>query len=277
MLSASLITFREGLEAALIVGILLGYLFRSRQQSQVRIAWAGVLAALGVSLVAAVGLELLGASLKEPYEQMFEGTMMLLAVGVLTWMIFWMRYQGRFLKRDLEHKMSTAVTSGAALGVFSLSFFAVLREGIETALFLSANAFANDAAATLIGGIAGLLLAVVAGYAIYAMSIRLDLKLFFNVTSLLLLVFAAGMFAHAIHEYQEIGWLALLTRPAWNLEPILSNESLVGSILRALFGYNASPSQLELAAYGLYWGVLLMGVRWWTQRLGARLATVRAA
>ena len=276
MLGAGLITFREGLEAALIVGIVMGYLVRIGKQSELRYAWAGVIAAAAISIAAALGLQWVGASLEEPYEQIFEGTMMLLAVGVLTWMIFWMRYQGRFLKRELEQKMSSAVASGAVLGIFGIAFFAVLREGIETALFLSASAFADNGVNTLIGGAIGLVLAIAAGYAMYGLAIRLDLRLFFDVTSLLLLIFAAGLFAHAIHEFQEIGWLPFLTAQAWNLETVLPNNSLVGSILRALIGYNDSPSVLEVVTYLAYWVAAIFGVRLYTQRLTTRLAPSRS-
>lgn len=276
MLAAGLITFREGLEAALIVGIVISYLYRIGQRDQSRFAWAGVGLALIVSILAAFGLQWVGMTLEEPYEQIFEGTMMLLAVAVLTWMIFWMRYQGRFMKRDLEQRVQTALASGAALAIFGLAFFAVFREGIETALFLSASAFANDAAATLLGGVSGLALAVVAGYAIYVLSLRLNLRLFFDVTSLLLLVFAAGLFAQAVHEFQEIGWLSILPQQAWNMTNVLPNSSVIGSILRALTGYNDAPSILEVVGYLLYWGVILVSIRWWTQRLSARLAPRRA-
>ena len=272
MLAAALITFREGLEAALIVGIVLGYLVRIGQARQLRYAWAGVFAAVLVSVVATLGLQVVGASLEEPYEQIFEGSMMLLAVVILTWMIFWMRYQGRFMKRELEQQVQTTLATGATLGIFGLAFVAVFREGIETALFLSASAFASDAAATWMGSIIGLGLAIAAGYAVYVMSVRLDLKMFFDVTSVLLLIFAAGLFAHALHEFQEIGWLPILTQQAWNLQNVLANDSTLGSVLRALVGYNDSPTMLEVVGYVMYWVVVLVGVRWWTQRLSTRVA-----
>jgi high-affinity iron transporter len=254
------------LEAALIVGIVLSYLYKIGQRQHARYAWLGVALAVGVSITIALGLQWIGARLQEPYEQIFEGITMLLAVGVLTWMIFWMRYQGRFIKRELEYKMQAAVTSGAALGVFGISFFAVFREGIETALFLSASAFADNGGATLFGAVLGLAAAVAVGYAMFAMSVRIDLARFFGVTSFLLLIVAAGLFAHAIHEFQEIGWLPILTQSAWNLKDILPNDSLAGSILRSMIGYNAAPSVLEALAYLGYWVVVLFGVRIWMQR-----------
>jgi high-affinity iron transporter len=276
MFASGLITFREGLEAALIVGIVVSYLYKIGHREQLRFAWAGVILAVIVSILAAFVLQWVGTSLEEPYEQIFEGTTMLIAVGVLTWMIFWMRYQGRFMKRELEQRVQATLASGAAFGIFGLTFVAVFREGIETALFLSASAFASDAAATLTGALVGMALAISAGYAIYVLAVRLDLALFFNVTSLLLLVFAAGLIAHAVHEYQEIGWLPFLTHQAWNIESILPNSSFVGSILRALIGYNDSPTLLEVATYMGYWLVVVFAVRWWIQRAGARMIANRA-
>jgi high-affinity iron transporter len=105
---------------------------------------------------------------------------------------------------------------------------------------------------------------------------RLNLKLFFDVTSIFLVIFAAGLFAHAVHEYQEINLLPVLTASAWNTEWLLSNESLLGSILRSLVGYNDNPSLLEVVGYASYWLVILLGIRWWTQRLGERLVANRA-
>lgn len=276
MLSALLITLREGLEAALIVGIVLGYLRQIGQRDRAPYAWTGIAIAVGLSALLAISMRVVGAELDKPYEQLFEGATMLLAVAVLTWMIFWMRYQARFLQRDLERQVHSAVTQGQNWGLFVLTFLAVFREGLETALFLAANAFAADAVSTLTGALIGLALAVGAGILIYAYSVRLDVKLFFNVTSLLLSVFAAGLLAHGVHEFQEIGWLPILTDPAWDTRWLLDNNSVLGSILRSLVGYNAKPSLLEVATYIGYWLIVLQAVRWWTQRLSARLTQERA-
>lgn len=277
MLIAGLITFREGLEAALIVGILIGYLARIGEQRQVRYAWLGIVAAGLLSVAIAVALQIIGANLAEPYEQIFEGTMMLIAVLILTWMIFWMHYQGRFIKHTLERQVSKTLITGTTFGIFGLAFVAVLREGIETALFLSASAFATDALSTFIGSLIGLTLAIIAGYALYIMSLRLNLKLMFSVTSVFLLIFAAGLFAQAMHEFQEIGWLPILTQPTWNLQAVLSNGSFLGAILHGLVGYDAAPTALQLAAYLFYWGAVLLGIRWWTQHLSTRMTAGTAS
>jgi len=276
MLSALLIALREGLEAALIVGIVLGYLHRIGKRDQTPYAWAGVALAVALSALLAIAMRTLGAELEEPFEQMFEGTTMVLAVAVLTWMVFWMRYQARFIKIDLERKVDSAVTRGANWGLFALTFLAVFREGIETALFLAANAFAADASGTVVGTLIGLGLAIGGGILIYVYAFRLNVRSFFDVTSLLLIVFAAGLLAHGVAEFQEIGWLPILTGLAWDTKALLSIDSPLGSILRSLIGYNDRPSLLEVGAYVAYWLVLLQAIRWWTQRLSARLVERQA-
>ncbi len=269
--AAALIAFREGLEAALIVGILLSYLKRIGRTDRAPLAILGVIIAVLGSAALAFIMNRVGATLETPYEQLFEGTTMLLAVGILTWMIFWMRYQSRFLKKDLEARTQTALATGAGLSLFMLSFLSVFREGVETALFLTANAFAADGLSTLSGSLVGLALAVAAGYAIYVLAVRINLRIFFDVTSIFLVLFAAGLLAHVVHEYQEIGLLPMLMTPAWNTANLLSNESPLGSILSSLVGYNAEPSVLEVLGYIVYWVVIALGIHWWTQRLAKRL------
>jgi high-affinity iron transporter len=276
MLTALLISLREGLEAALIVGIVLSYLNQAGQRGRMPFAWLGVIVAAGLSAAMALGMRFVGAELQEPFEQIFEGATMFLAVAVLTWMIFWMRYQARFLKSDLENRVQASVTSGQNWGLFALTFLAVFREGVETALFLAANAFAADGLATLIGALVGLALAIGAGVLIYACAVRLDIKRFFDITSILLIVFAAGLLAHGVHEFQEIGWLPILTNAAWDTRAWLANDSPAGAMLRSLVGYNAEPSMLEVVAYFGYWLVLAQAIRWWTDRLGQRLMQARA-
>ena len=276
MLSALLIALREGLEAALIVGIVLGYLKRVGRNDRMPYAWAGVTIAVALSALITIAMRVIGAELETPFEQMFEGTTMLFAVIVLTWMVFWMRYQARFIKTDLERQVESAVTRGANWGLFALTFLAVFREGLETALFLAANAFAADAYGTVVGTLIGLTLAIAGGILIYVYAVRLNVKTFFDITSLFLVVFAAGLLAHGVAEFQEIGWLPIMTGTAWNTEWLLNNDSVLGSILRSLIGYNDKPSFLEVTTYVAYWVVVLQTVRWWTQRLGERLTSSRA-
>jgi high-affinity iron transporter len=271
MVSALLIALREGLEATLIVGIVFGYLGRIGRRDRMGVAWAGVMTAALASALIAITMRVIGAELEEPYEQIFEGTTMLIAVAVLTWMIFWMRYQARFLQRDLERQVQSVVARGQSWGIFALAFLAVFREGVETALFLAANAFAADAFGTIVGTLLGLAIAIFAGVLIYNFAVQLDVKIVFDTTSILLIIFAAGLIAHGVHEFQEIGWLPVLTMTAWNTESFLSNDSPLGSLLRSLVGYNDQPSWLEVVIYVGYWVIVLQAVRWWTAQLSTRL------
>lgn len=270
MLVTLLIALREGLEAALIVGIMLGYLKKTGQTAHGRQIWIGVIGAIALSLALAVGIQLAGAELEGAAEEIFEGTAMILAVVVLTWMVVWMRTQARTMKSSLENQLQTAIGGGAGWGLAAVAFLAVFREGVETALLLSAAAFTTDAVGALTGAAIGLALAAVLGALIYASTIRLNLRLFFSITSLLLLAFAAGLLARGVHEFQEAGVLATVNEHVWDLSGILSEDSAVGQVASIVFGYQASPSIESVVVYAAYWLATLFGVRWWIDRRLAR-------
>ena len=257
MIAALLIAFREGLEAALIVGIVLSYLKKMGYRQRAAVWW-GVVSAVIVSIVAGVALQVMGVGFEGRGEQLFEGITMLLAAGVLTWMIFWMQRQGRSIRAELEADVRQAVTGGNRWALFALAFVAVVREGIETALFLTAAAFSAAPMQTLIGGGLGLALAVAVGWLLFVISVRLDVRAFFRVTSVLLILFAAGLAAHGVHELQEAGVLPVLVEHVWDINPILDEKSAVGSVLQALFGYNGNPSLIEVVSYAAYY--LMVGI-----------------
>jgi high-affinity iron transporter len=256
-----LLTFREGLEAALIVGIILGYLSQIGHSARSRTVWWAVGVAVTFSTALAVGLNLADAEFEGQAEYIFEGITMLLAVVVLTWMIFWMRYQARHIKGTLESEVRLAVRQTHSRALFSVAFLAVFREGVETALFLTAANIVSDGWSTLIGGVIGVAAAVVVGWLIYTSSARLNLRRFFDVTSVLLIVFAAGLFAHGIHELQEAGWIPVVVEHVWNMKPVLDDSATVGSLLRVLVGYNDNPSVIEIVSYLVYWMVVLVALR----------------
>ena len=268
MIAAALLAFREGLEAALIVGVVLGALRRLGRPEQARTVWLGTAAAVLVSLVAGLALHLLGFAFEGRAEEIFEGTAMLLAASVLTWMIFWMARQSRSVQADLERDVRQASVSGSSWALFSLAFVAVLREGIELALFLTAAALATSTSATLWGGIAGLLAAVVAGGLVFATTRRLNVRTFFRVTSVLLIVFAAGLVAHGIHEFNEAGLVPSIVEHVWDLNPVLDENSTGGELLKALFGYNGNPSLTEVVSYAGYWLVITLVL--WRKREAPR-------
>jgi high-affinity iron transporter len=261
MFAALLITLREGLEAALIVGIVLGVLRKLGRADRSRPVWAGTLSAVLASVVAGGVLNMLGVAFTGRGEEIFEGITMLLAAGVLTWMIFWMQRQGRQIQIELELDVRRAITAGSSWALFSLAFVAVVREGIETALFLTASAFSATPVQMLVGGALGLGIAIVLGWLIFVAGKQLDVRVFFRVTGFLLLFFAAGLAAHGVHELQEAALLPTLVEHVWDVNHILDEQGVVGTFLKALFGYNGNPSLLEVISYILY--LIIIGLTSW--------------
>ena len=260
MVAAILLAFREGLEAALILGIVLGVLKRSGQAHRSRTVWLGAGLAGLASLAGGVGLYSLGIAFEGAAEAIFEGVAMLLAAAVLTWMIFWMGRQGRSVQTELEQDVRQAVRKQGAGTLFFLAFIAVLREGIELALFLTAATFSATAASTLAGGLVGLAAAALAGWLLFATTTRLNLRSFFRATSFLLILFAAGLVAHGVHEFNEVGWIPPVIEHVWDINPILDEKSGVGEILKAMIGYNGNPSLTEIISYLAYWGIVLLAL-----------------
>lgn len=261
MVAAVVLAFREGLEAALILGIVLGVLGRLGHKEQEKMVWLGAGLAAALSLAIGLTLYAVGISFEGKAEEVFEGAAMLLAAGVLTWMIFWMNRQGRAIEADLAQEVQRAASSGGRWAIFSLAFLAVFREGIELSLFLIAAAVTASATAVVLGGIAGLAAAAVAGWLVFATSTRLNLRAFFRVTSVLLIFFAAGLVAYGVHELNEAGIIPAIVEHVWDMNGILDENSAIGQVLKALFGYNGNPSLTEVVAYAGYWVVVLLALR----------------
>jgi high-affinity iron transporter len=261
MLASFLLSLREGIEAALIISIVLGALRKMHRMELVPAVWYGMVSAVLVSLAGGVLLTALGLSLEGTAEQIFEGVAMILAAGILTWMIFWMNRQARHIKSDLESGVHKAAFEGGKRGLFALAFLAVVREGIELALFLTATTFATDAQSTVLGALLGLVLAILLGWGLFASTIRLDLRRFFQVTGFLLILFAAGLVAHGVHEFNEVGLIPSVIEHVWDINPILNEDATLGSMLKALFGYNGNPSLTEVFAYIAYFVTIFLGLR----------------
>lgn len=262
MFPAFLLALREGLEAALIIGIVLGALRKMNRLDLKPAVWFGTLSAVLVSLLIGGLLTALGMSLDGKAEEIFEGFTMLLAAGILTWVIFWMNRQSRHLRVELESGVRKAAVAGAGRSaLFGLAFLAVVREGIELALFLTATAFALQTGQTLLGALLGLAAAILLGWLLFSAALRLDLRRFFQVTSILLILFAAGLVAHGVHEFNEAGWIPPLIEHVWDLNPWLDENSTAGGLLKALFGYNGNPSLTETLAYLAYFGLVTLGLR----------------
>jgi high-affinity iron transporter len=254
--AAFVIALREGIEAALIVSIVLAYLKQLGRTDRSHLVWWGTGLAVALSAIVGTIIFSVGAEFEGTAEEVFEGLVTLTAVGVLTWMIFWMRRQGARIKSELQQKVDTALTAGG-LALAAIAFFAVLREGVETALFLFAAAEGTaveggGVTAQLLGAMLGLGLAVVLGVLLYRGGIRMNLRTFFKVTGVILIVVAAGLFAYSVHELQEAGWLPFLESPAFDLSATLPDDEGIGAVLRGLVGYNADPGVLEVVAWATY-------------------------
>ena len=259
MLPTYLLSLREGLEAALIIGIVLGAVSKIRRNDLIPAVWFGTLSAIAISILTAILLTRFGMSLEDPAEAIFEGITMLIAAGILTWMIFWMGKQARFLKSELEEGVNKAAASTGKRAVFWLAFVAVVREGVELAIFITAAFFAGiqtnangNIIQTLAGTILGIGTAAILSWTLFATAVRLDLRKFFQVTGILLILFAAGLVAHGIHEFNEVGWIPAIVEHVWDVNTILNEESLLGQLFQTLFGYNGNPALTEMIGYFTY-------------------------
>jgi high-affinity iron transporter len=254
-----LIGLREGVEAALILAIILAYLVRTGNGDKTGRVWLGAGLAVLVSVAAGLAIFATVGALEAPYEQAFEGAAMLLAAGVVTWMLFWMRRQSAALKGELEAQIDRRLSEGTLLGLALLAFTAVIREGIETALFLVGTATSTQASAAsvLVGAVVGLGAAALVGWAIYSGSRRINLRAFFRWTGIGLIFIAAGLLSHAVHEFIEIGLVPFGTQTAFDISGLLSHEEGIGQFLRAIVGYTATPEWTTLIVHLGYLVVVL--------------------
>ena len=259
MLPSFLLTLREGVEVSLIIGIILGTLSKLGKQHLRSSVWLGVGVASITSLGAAVIIYSLGTSFSGRSEEIFEGVTMVIAAIVLTWVIFWMNRQARNINQDLEADVRTASSERGRWALFSLAFFAVLREGIEIGLFLTTTTFTVGLMMTVLGALLGLVVAIAVTSTLVASISRMRLQTFFITTSVLLILFTAGLVGHAVHEFNEANLIPAIVDPLWDVSQILSESSTLGQTLKALFGYNANPSLTEVIAYfGYYVFILFM-------------------
>jgi high-affinity iron transporter len=262
MLAGLVLSAREGLEAALVIGIVLGSLRKLHRPELAPVVWAGALSAAALSLALAILLTSLGARLEGKAEAIFEGFTMLLAAGVLTWMVFWMHRQSRHIKGDLEAGVRRAMLQTGKRGVFFIAFVSVLREGIELGLFLTAVALASGNMQTLAGALLGLCVAALLGWSMFTATARLNLRRFFLITSVFLILFAAGLVARGVHEFNEVGWIPPVVEHIWNTGAFVTDNSVAGQLATALLGYNSSPSLTEIFAYLGFLGAVAIGLRW---------------
>ena len=252
MLSTFIIALREGLEAALIVGILVAYIVRTDRRHLLKPLWTGVGVAIAASLALGAVLSFTSAELTDRGEELFAGITSFVAVGLVTWMVFWMKRTARTLRNELHGKVDTALTGGP-VSLALVAFFAVAREGLETALFIYTNFKTVGAASTAtIGLILGLGLAVILGYAIYNRSVKLNLAKFFTITGVALIIVAAGVLSYGIHEFQELGFLPGEENFLWDVTPWIAKDSLLAAILGGTVGFDTTTSIVQFIAWASY-------------------------
>ena len=252
MLSTFVIALREGLEAALIVGILVAYLVRTERRHLLKPLWTGVAAAIVASLALGAILSFTSAELTTRGEELFAGLTSFIAVALVTWMVFWMKRTARTLRDELHGKVDSAIMGGP-ISLALVAFFAVTREGLETALFIYTNFKTVGAASSAtVGLVLGLALAVALGYLIYNRSVKINLSKFFTVTGVALVIVAAGVLSYGVHEFQELGWLPGADTFIWDVTPWIAKESILGSILGGTIGFDTTTSVVQFIAWGAY-------------------------
>lgn len=261
MIPTFVIFFREGIEASMIIAILLSYLNRIGQRRYFQDVFLGVAAALVLVVGGGVAAFLLinqydGSNI----QTYFETATYLVAAGALTYMTFWMQRHARTLTKELEYRSDLALSGGTRAGLGLLAFQAVGREGLETMVFTLAIVFASTRQAAtpvhgdflLLGAALGLVVALAMAFAIYRLGAKLNLRRFFQILGIVLMVFAAGLLADAVENLQQLGWLPLGGHMLWNSSGLVSEGSSIGDVLHSLLGYADRPTVLQAVVWIAY-------------------------
>lgn len=258
MLVPFLIMFREGVEAALIVGIIASYLKQSGRGQWMPVVWIGIFLAIALSLTVGAILQFVRAEFPQKMQELFEAVIGLVAVCVLTSMVFWMRKAARSIKAELQQSVDAALgSSTGGFGLAVMAFLAVVREGLESVFFLLATFQQSDSATAPLGALLGTLLAALVGYGVYMGGLKLDLRRFFRWTGVFILVVAAGIFANAAKALHEAGIWNHLQGVVFDLSDRMPLDSPLGSALGGIFGYIDAPTVSEVTVYVIYVAVAL--------------------
>jgi high-affinity iron transporter len=277
VLPTFIIGLREGLEAALIVGIIAAFLIQRDERRALAPMWAGVGLAIGLCLLFAFGVEAFGRNLSFRQREILEAALSILAVVGVTYMVIWMRRHSRELRGQLESDAESALVKGSVWALIAMAFFAVIREGLETAIFLLAAFQTSDnPAATGGGALLGVVVAVVLGWLLYKGGIRINLSRFFRITGFVLVIVAAGLLSYAVHDLAEAGVIEVAQGTAVDLTWLMAPGSLQEALLSGALGIRALPTHAEVAAWLIY--AIPMGLYvLWPQRRSSRPIRVEAA
>jgi high-affinity iron transporter len=267
VLPTFIIGLREGLEASLIIGIIAAFLIQRGDRKALRPMWYGVALALALCLGVAAILEAVDRALPHKQQEGLETVLALVAVVGVTYMVVWMKRHSRELKGSLERSAESALVLGSAWALIGMAFFAVLREGLETAVFLLA-VFGNSTnpAATGTGAVLGIAVAVGLGFAIYKGGVRINLSRFFRFTGFVLVLVAAGLLSSAVHTAHEAGWTALLQAQAFDLRWLVAPGSVRAALLTGMLGLQPIPTVGETMAWLLYAIPMSLYVLWPARR-----------
>jgi high-affinity iron transporter len=271
MIPTFVITLREGVEAALIVGIIAAFLVKEGHREALRQMWVGVAIAVVLCLGVAIALEVVNQDLPQKEQEGLETVIGLIAVAAVTYMIVWMRRNARGIKSTLEGEAASALAAGSTMALVGMAFLAVLREGLETSVFLLA-AFqqSTDTAAAGAGAVLGLLAAVAIGLGLYRGGVRINLSRFFRVTGLVLVFVAAGLLATAAHTAHEAGWINSLQSQAIDLSWLVKPGTVTGSLLTGMLGLQPKPVVIEAIVYVAYAVPMALYVIWPDRLRGRR-------
>jgi high-affinity iron transporter len=261
VLANFLIGLREGLEASLVVSILIAYLVKVGHRHRLRDIWIGVGAAAALSLGFGAVLTFTSSSMSDEAREAFGGVMSILAVGLVTWMIFWMKRQARFMKKELEGKLASALTVGST-ALMVIAFVSVAREGIETSLFVWSATQATSGTRPIVGVVLGLASAVALGYLLYRSAISINLAKFFKYTGIALIVVAAGVLAYGFHDLQEAGWIGGAENTVFDVSAQVPLSSWYGTLLKGAFNFNPAPTVVELTVWLGYLVTVLTVFLW---------------
>jgi high-affinity iron transporter len=250
MIPTFVITLREGVEAALIVGIIAAFLVKEGRRDAMRQMWTGVAIAVALCVAVGVGLEVVGQQLPQKEQEGLETVIGLIAVGAVTYMIVWMRRHARGIKAQLEGEAASALATGSTMALVAMAFLAVLREGFETSVFLLA-AFqdSTDTTAAGAGAVLGLVAAIAIGLGLYRGGVRINLTRFFRITGIVLVFVAAGLLASAAHTGHEAGWVNGLQSQAVDLSWLVQPGTISGSLLTGMLGLQPTPTVIEAILY----------------------------
>jgi high-affinity iron transporter len=260
MIASFLITFREALEAALIVSIIMAYLAKIGRKDFHKYLYLGTGLAVVVSILLGWGVIAFYGSLSKNAERIFEGAASVTATAVLTYMIFWMAKNASEIMSELQEKIDVVVTTGYVFGITTLAFVSVFREGLETVLFLTALSV-TDPLGTIGGAILGIGIVLILAFLMMKGIYRVNIQKFFKYTSVILVIFAAGLLGYGVHEFIEAGLLPPIIGQVWDVNPAdvthpLHEKGAIGSILKALVGYDGNPELLRVIVYVGYWLVI---------------------